>query len=332
MHCPKSLVMLTALSAVSALPAQAVELGTFKDTQFSIGGYIKAEGIYEDPDEGESRIFGRANESRFNLKAVTQKGGHTLVGFVEGDFYGGTPLGSDNDWRLRHAFLKLDNVTAGQTWTGQFWAVAYPDYLDFIAGPRGTLGGLNFRTTLVSYETHGLRFTAQDPVNNNADTPDMAVNYTLNIDGGHRLILTASGREIENEDFVVGGAVGSKIMIGRHSLNLNAHYGEGLAAFTGVGVNGAPVGDVENDEAVSQYGFNAGFQYVFTDQWRSNIAYTRVEVDDASETYYESERVNVIHNILPELEVGAEWRKYNLAFGGLVPKGQQVEVMAKYRF
>lgn len=332
MNYRNSLTALAIITSFSAIPAHAVDLGTYNDTSLSFGGYIKAEGIYNDPDEGESSIFGRANQSRFNLKTVTKKQGHTVVGFIEGDFYGGTPTGSDNDWRLRHAFIKFDNTTVGQTWTGQFWAVAYNDYLDFFGGPRGTLGGLNFRTTLVSYQTHGLRLTAQDPVNADADTPDLAVNYNMNFDGGHRLILTASGREVENGDFVGGAAIGSEIMLGRHSLTLNVHHGKGLGAFTGVGVGGSATGEIENGEAVSQTGFNAGFRYVINDKWRANVAYTKVMVDDQADTEYEAERVNLIHNILPELEVGAEWRNYNLAFGGLLPKGQQVEVMAKYAF
>ncbi|WP_111498046.1 porin [Marinobacter bohaiensis] len=331
MNYRNSLLALAVATAAGTTPAHAIDLGTFKGTDLSFGGYIKAEGIFEDPEGEDSHFYGRANQTRFNFKTVTNKNGHTIVGFIEGDFYGGTPTGDDPDWRLRHAFIRIDDTTVGQTWTGQWWAVSYTDYFDFFAGPRGTLGGLNFRAPLASYETHGFRFSAQDPVFDDADTPDLAVNYTQPFSNGSQVIFTVSGREAENEDYGVGAAIGSKIMIGRHRLNLNAHYGDGLGVFTGVGVGGAPV-DVENDDLVTQMGFNAGFQYVFNDQWRANIAYTRTDVDDDADTRYEGQRVNVVHNILPELEVGAEWRKYNLPFGGLIPEGQQVEVMAKYRF
>ncbi len=183
MNYRNSFLALAIASGLSASPAaSAIDLGTYNDTSFSIGGYFKAEGIFEDPENGDSRIFGRANQTRFNLKTVTQKQGHTVVGFVEGDFYGGDYPGEDNDWRLRHAFIKIDNATVGQTWTGQFWAVAHTDYLDFLGGPRGTLAGLNFRTTLASYQTGGFRFTAQDPVNNDAEIPDLAINYNLDLE------------------------------------------------------------------------------------------------------------------------------------------------------
>tara|TARA_R110001599_G_scaffold31444_1_gene104703 strand:- start:6915 stop:7919 length:1005 start_codon:yes stop_codon:yes gene_type:complete len=329
-----SILALAITTGLGVAPAtHALELGEFNDTKFSIGGYFKTEAIYEKIDDGDSRIFARANQSRVNLKTVTQKDGHTIVGFVEGDFYGGSYPAENNDLRLRHAFIKVDQTTVGQTWTGQFWAVTYNDYLDFFAGPRGTLGGLNFRSNLISHEAGDFRFSAQDPVNDDADIPDVAVNYNLNFDGGHRLILTASGREIENGDFVGGGAIGSKFMIGPHSLNVNAHYGEGLGAFTAVGANNSLTSpDVENGEAVSQAGYDVGFRYVINSTWRANIAYTSVEVDDNAETDYEAHRANVIHNITQDLEVGLEWRKYNLALGPLRPDGQQVELMAKLSF
>lgn len=328
------LLALTAATGFSAAPSiHALELGTFNDTAFSIGGFVKAEGVYEKVDDGDSRIFGRSNETRINLKAVTQKHGHTLVGFIEGDFYGGTYPGENSDLRLRHAFIKIDQTTVGQTWTGQFWAVAYHDYLDFLGGPRGTLGGFNFRTNLISHELAGFRFTAQDPINDDAETPDLAINYNLKLDGGHSVILTASGREIENGDFVGGAALGSKFMIGRHSVNLNAHYGEGLGAFTGVGVNNSLASpDVENGESVSQSGVDLGFRYVIDSAWRANVAYTAVEVDDDANTNYKAYRANLIHSMTPDIDVGVEWRKYSLAFGPLLPKGQQVEFMAKYKF
>jgi len=64
----------------------------------------------------------------------------------------------------------------------------------------------------------------------------------------------------------------------------------------------------------------------------ANLAYTAVDVDGSAGTNYEAQRVNVIHNITSDLEIGLEWRKYNLAFGPLIPRGQQVELMAKYSF
>ena len=54
--------------------------------------------------------------------------------------------------------------------------------------------------------------------------------------------------------------------------------------------------------------------------------------DDNADTNYEAHRANLIHSVTPDLDVGVEWRKYNLAFGPLLPEGQQVEGRAKYKF
>lgn len=143
MNYRNSLLALAIAPGIGASPiTHAIELGEFNDTKFSIGGYFKAEGLYEKVKDDDSRIFGRTNQTRFNLKTVTQKQGHTIIGSAEGDFYRGTYPGENNDLRLRHAFIKIDQTTIGQTWTGQFWAVAYHDYLDFFGGPRSALRGL----------------------------------------------------------------------------------------------------------------------------------------------------------------------------------------------
>ena len=69
MNYRHSLLALAIASGLSAAPAvHALELGEFNDTKFSIGGYFKAEAIYEKVDDGDSRIFGRSNQSRVNLK------------------------------------------------------------------------------------------------------------------------------------------------------------------------------------------------------------------------------------------------------------------------
>jgi hypothetical protein len=48
MNYRNSLLALTIASGLSTTPAvNALELGTFKDTNFSIGGYFKAEDVYE---------------------------------------------------------------------------------------------------------------------------------------------------------------------------------------------------------------------------------------------------------------------------------------------
>ena len=101
--------------------------------------------------------------------------------------------------RLRHAYLQYDKFTAGKTWNGQFFAVAprLTEQLDFYGTGFGTVAGsgLYVRPDLTfHYVNKGLRVTAQDPVYDDANIPDMVVSYSDNIaDFGYTAAVT--GRE-----------------------------------------------------------------------------------------------------------------------------------------
>ncbi|BBI67943.1 hypothetical protein PKHYL_21340 [Psychrobacter sp. KH172YL61] len=103
--------------------AQAIDIVTTGDTTLSIGGYIKAEGAFNSPDEGDSEFKGNLRQSRINMKTTKSVEDKKLTGFIEGDFYGDYAKGGSN-LRLRHAYVQVDDLTVGKTWNGQFLAVA----------------------------------------------------------------------------------------------------------------------------------------------------------------------------------------------------------------
>ncbi len=314
----------TLLSGVS-LQASAFELGTFNDTTFSVGGYIKAQGVFDDPDDEDTSFDATARQTRINFGTKKVIEGHSVSAFIEGDFYGGNASGSTYDWRLRHAYVKVDNLTMGQTWSGQFLGKMPADLIDFANADRGTLAKANVRPTLVHYQLGGARFSFQEPVYDDADMPDMAFGYRYTGDTGNVAGILLSVREMENDDVTAGVGFAGKLMLGQDDLLFNAHYGEGLAAYTGVGT------DVEADDAVDQFGYNLAYRHLWSSDLRSSVQYTHVEVDDADDTEYDSYHANLIYNYLPNLEFGIEWRKYDLTPTSS-SNGQQVEVMAKYSF
>jgi len=107
---------------------------TFK---FGIGGFVKVvmftdfNGSIPDNDfitslipipthhYGQFRIF--ASHSRLNVKVVGKVKNHTIVSFIEGNF-----AGTNNAFKLRHAYVSLFGLTVGQTWS---------TFMDLQAGP-----------------------------------------------------------------------------------------------------------------------------------------------------------------------------------------------------
>lgn len=357
MHDLKKVVV--ALAAVGAFTnAQAIDLVTNGDTTLSLGGYIKAEGIFASPDEDTNAVSdfeGNMRESRINLEVNTLVEDKKLKGFIEGDFYGDYANGG-SDLRLRHAFLQIDNVTVGKTWNGQFFATAplLTEQLDIYGGSLGTVAGngLNVRPDLtVHYVNKGLRITAQEPVYDDADFPDLVASYRGKVSGfGYNTpdidyIVAAMGREVstgiennKDSDIGIGASLAGKLNLGFGSLHASVYTGEGMGVYSGLCATG-PLNpgiedscDAENGDLVSQTGFRVGYRHIFTPKLSGNMRYGKVKIDNDADTTLDVKSVNLIYNYLPDVDFGVELRDRSETTLPWRQAGQEVEVMAKYKF
>ncbi|MFG6176852.1 hypothetical protein ACGTN6_06395 [Halomonas sp. THAF12] len=348
------LALAVAVASMSS-QVQALEVAEIDGTTFSVGGYIKAEGILTDPDGGDRYFDSSARQSRLNFKVDREIEGHDVTAFVEGDFWDNATDTSDTSYamRLRHAYVKVDNLTLGQTWTGQFYASAPFDVriLDFYGTGVGTIAGSGavVRPDLVlHYTTGGFRFSFQDPVYSDADVPDMVASYTHRTQAGHAFNLAVTGREVETglDDSEFGAAISlaGKLNFGDTSVALSGYTGEGNNIQAGWGYNGAASpgtiarkGEVDaNGELVSTTGFSAGVSHRFTERLSGNVRYGQVTADEVSPAVEDDTlqvtNVNLIYTYLPGLDLGIEWRDRNALTMPLRPGGQQVELMAMYKF
>lgn len=344
-------ISLAVIAFVACTNAQAIELVTKGDTTLSVGGYVKAEGIFISPDDKDSTFEGSARESRINLKATTLVDDKKVTGFIEGDFYGnytGYDSGSP-ELRLRHAYMQVDKITVGKTWSGQFFAVAprLTEQLDFYGTGFGTVAGsgLYVRPDLtLHYANKGLRITAQDPISDDADLPDMVVSYSDDISNfGYTLAATTreANTGIDDEldtELGLGVSLAAKLTLGQGSLHGSVYTGEGMGVYSGVCTTGAlnPGNtlscDAENGELVSQTGFSVGYRHVFSPKLRGNMRYGEVNVDNEADTSIDIKSANLIYTYFPNLDIGVEWRDRSDTTLPWRQKGQEVEVMAKYTF
>jgi hypothetical protein len=100
-----------------------------------------------------------ANQSRFNVDVRENTSVGAFRAFMEGDF-GGT----DNTFRLRHAFGQFKDVLAGQTWSAFYDPQAAPEEIDF----EGISGRVVLRQTQVRWfpsigKEWDLQFSLEDP-------------------------------------------------------------------------------------------------------------------------------------------------------------------------
>jgi len=349
---------------VASLSSQgfALELGDFNGTQFSVGGYLKAESIFNNPDEDSSTFESSARQSRLNFAASRTEDGHKIRGFIEGDFWDNNTTATDSTYafRLRHATISVDNFTIGQTWTGQFFANAPFDteMINFFGTGIGTISGngATVRPDLVMhYATKNVRLTLQDPVYSDASYPDMVAAYTRRTKEGHAFNVALTGRDVDTtpgnssdseSEFGAALSLAAKLKFGDTSLSLSGFTGKGAGVYAGWGYRGATgtsgVTEIDGQgDMVTLTGFSAGIGQKLSDKLRANLRYGQVTSDETALTEDTLKLVtaNVIYTYVPGLEFGVEFRDQNIgnrpatsAGASTRPAGQQVEVMAMYKF
>lgn len=357
----KTKLTLAVIGAGISSQLLAIELGEFNGTKLSIGGYLKAETVFDRPEDGESSVEGSVRQSRLNFSTISTVDGHKLRGFIEGDFWdNNTAADSSYAWRLRHAYLNIDNLTIGQTWNGQFFANAPFDTetLNFWGLGIGTIAGNGapIRPDLViHYVKDGLRLTLQDPLYDKADSPDAVLAYTHRTQSGHAFNIAVTGREVDTSpsittddesDFGAAISLATKLKFGDTTLSLSGFTGEGAAIYAGWGYNGSRGLDSqmevdENGDMITTTGFSAGIGHKFSNKIRANLRYGQVKAGDSSlaEDKLKQTAVNMIYSYMPNVELGIELRDQNAGNrppssqgSSIRPEGKQIELMAMYKF
>ena len=334
-------------------------------TTYKFGGYAKFDAMFSDysgptpatdsalrqlylpsaiPLDGDSDDISadfQARETRINFRADTKTaGGDSITAFIEMDFFlvGGTTANElvSNSFspRLRHAFIKYNKWTFGQTWSTFQDVAALPEALDFVGPAESTTF---VRQAMIRYTTGGLELAAENPQTLiapgvNADDrglstmPDLIGRYTfkfgdkgsyLKVAGVYRSLKVndTSGDGSQNDESGYGISVSTKLMFGNGAdLRAMVNVGDGLGRYVGLGfVRDGYIdsnGEIATAEVVSAF---VALRLPFGNGWRTNIMFGTTDIDydddvlaaglnDTASSFH----VNIIKNILPKLDVGAE--------------------------
>ena len=209
------------------------------DTAFKIGGYVKADMIYDTKggvqsalgedfsafartplegtaDEEDRNFRAHARQSRVNLSTFTPTEYGMLKTVVEGDFFGtggNEILTNSTSFRLRHAYGELGGFKVGQAWSNFMDLKSYPQIIDF-GGPAGRQF---IRQGLIQY-THDVsdntKFSValENQLTNSTnsldnagtsealgDLPDLTAQWVHTFDEGH-VSLRGVGRQLSVRD------------------------------------------------------------------------------------------------------------------------------------
>ena len=344
----------------AGVPALAQDSAPASSTTYKFGGYVKFDAMlsdYSDATPGGGSLMRQfyyapqipigdgtvsddittdfqARESRLNFKVDhTTAGGRKVTGFIEMDFFthldGNEVVSNSYSPRIRHAFLKFDNWTFGQTWSTFQDVAALPEALDFVGPAESTTF---IRQSMIRYTTGNLELALENPQTfvsggdrDLSTVPDLIARYTFKMDGGSYVKLAGLVRSLKIQDDTSGSqadataygiSASAKFVFGSGGdLRAMVNYGDGIGRYVGLGftpdgVRNPFTGEIDTAESVSYF---VAYRHLWNDKWRSNIMYgtnsidyeddlTAASLNDNASSFH----FNVIHNVLPKLDVGAE--------------------------
>jgi hypothetical protein len=304
-----------------------------------------------------------ARQSRFFFKTTTKlENGKTVGGHIELDFLatsgGDERITNSYSPRIRQAFITYDGWLFGQTWSTFMDLNALPDTLDFIGNtdampfarqPQIRYTSGNFQVAIENPETTvtpfggGGRITTDD----NA-LPDLVFKYGQKVDWG-TWSVSALVRQLAYETATIDSTTSSfglsataKIMLSNNNdIRLSATTGSGVGRYIGLNTANGAVLDANNElEAIDSTAFSVAYKHNWSDQWRSNLVYSILSVDNdtgltgVSVTKNTSSwTTNLIYQAAKKLMFGIEYKFANREVeSGLEGDMNRLQFSAKYDF
>ena len=353
---------LTASKAEAPAPAPAAaEKPAASTTTYKFGGYAKFDSMFSDysdgtPDGnslmrqfyyaphvqtgdgtggGDTTADFQARESRINFRSdTTTAGGDKITSYIEMDFLthvdGNQTVSNSYSPRLRHAFIKYNKWTFGQTWSTFMDVSVLPEALDFVGPAESTTF---IRQAQIRYTSGNLELAVENPQTFVAGAtrrdlstmPDLIARYTIKLNGGSyirvaglvrslKVISDKTGSDVDETAY--GISASAKFVFSNGSdLRAMATFGDGVGRYVGLGlVRDGYIDEVtDNIETAEDLAWFVSYRAVWNDKWRSNFMYGTNTIDyndplqvagftDTATSFH----VNLIRKVAPKLDVGAE--------------------------
>jgi hypothetical protein len=304
----------------------------------------------------------QARETRINFRADTKTaGGDSILAFIEMDFFihgdGNEVVSNSYSPRIRHAFIKYNKWTFGQTWSTFQDVAALPEALDFVGPAESTTF---IRQAMIRYTTGGLEVALENPetfvaggtVRGLSTVPDLIGRYTFKLSNGGFVKVAGLYRSLKIEDTTGDGSQADEpgygisasakfVFGGGADLRAMVTYGDGVGRYVGLGF--VPDGYVDTAGNIATAEMVAAFvslRVPFGNGWRTNIMFGTTDIEYDNDVLAaglndtgSSVHVNLIKNILPKLDVGAEFiYGEREVIGGTDGDFTRFQFSAKYAF
>ncbi len=267
-----------------------------------ITGRIPVEG---ETDHGKDEHFAmHAKQTRLNLELRSPTPLGSLKIYYENDFFGNNTEPS-MDYRLRHFYGQVANVTVGQTWSTFYNPDSFPDTLDF-EGP-GVLPvvrqpELRYTLPIIKNAMH-VAFAIEQPKSDLSNLPvgadgrnkmpDFASNWRWEGKPGHvQLGGLLRNLSYDNstgpDDSQLGWGLnlsGALKTFAEDSLLTSFSYGDGIGRYIQdlPSGSGGVVDAAGNLHTLAAWGAMVGYRHQWCEKWRSTASYSYVQLDNRAE-------------------------------------------------
>ncbi len=233
---------------------------------------------------------------------------------------------------IRHAFVRWNNLLAGQTWTTLFNVGALPENLDFVGPAEGTIF---VRQAQLRYTNGPWQFAVENPettvtpfgggpriVTDTSNVPDFILRYNH---AGQRSQFTAAGmlRQLgidgpagTDRELAWALSLSGKFDLGSNDLRWMLSGGSGIGRYLGLNTANEAVLDADgNLNTIDALGGFVSYRHLWNDQWRSNFTLSAFRADNDTDLTgmavtksAESAHVNLIYQATAHLRFGIEYQ------------------------
>lgn len=274
-----------------------------------------------------------------------------ILAKIEVDFRGGS---SNDQLRIRHAYIKVDNWLFGQTTSPFVSADILPEKLDFMAN----LGGGIQRNPQIQYQhtidQNTKAWVALEDGSNSRNVDDQTRFPTLTSkiqirSDDQKSVLSARAligqkKTSTDEEIAWGVGLGGIYQIDeKNKLHADFYHVKGDSKYV-LFTNDAYVLDVQNNNEIITNEFDSfalGLTHTWNSQWRSTLGFGAMLADDgdyanllpeANESLYQG-WVNVMYNPMRALTYGLEYvHGERTTFNDRKGTDSRLEAMVRYSF
>lgn len=320
---PANPVAVTASPQVTETTAPKLNLSK-GGAEVNLYGYIRADASYQakgastmynnisavplehtaDEAQQKDRLHSTVNVTRLGLNFKTPSDAGEVGGKLEMDFFGGA---TRDQFRIRHAYITLDQWLIGQTWSTFIAPEYYPETVD-----AGTfVGGALQRSPMLRYSDKlsantSFAVAIEDPKYNATSDPDNEMRMPALVgrlnhkfDNGSLLsgrTFMAEKKTSTDKEWAWGVGLGGKYQLSPQTfLKADYYHVKGDGRFLLWANNSYVIDDQNNIQSNEFDTISAGITHQFNSQLRSTLGYGYMKAKDDNR-FAEIQKSNLTQN------------------------------------